>query len=399
MIRIRGLIKATNYVKSQIQEGIQPSEVASLQKYVRDTLQTVEGICQEAQTSPLKLPTRSQRAYLYLKNIDWQNLPQSSPNSKPSTAKSPHTLHLKNVVKQQNNLHQQIQELPPKYTAQQFKSLHQTFLDFVESIEAICQKNQVSPAVLATPSRKAYAWMKFLCDRHYLQRHIETVQTLQTLVQQVSQTQQQDISKIAIALTHSQNLYKYRHLHSGHHQLQLNEGFIGADESILAAVVRGSLQGKNAEDQHKIRYFTTTEECTEILLELDLIAEVKAENPQGCFHDLEGLFERLNQEYFADKMPKPRLTWNQILTHRKLGHYEPSRDRIVMSQTLDQSHVPSMVVEFVLYHELLHKHHGAKWVNGKCRVHTPEFRRDEQRFRHYQQAQAWLKQLPVSIML
>ena len=76
---------------------------------------------------------------------------------------------------------------------------------------------------------------------------------------------------------------------------------------------------------------------------------------------------------------------------RKLGHYEPLRDRIVMSRTLDSSHVPQMVVELVLYHELLHKHHGAKLLNGKRMVHTPEFRRSERQFRHYQEAQQWLE--------
>jgi hypothetical protein len=387
MVRIRGLVKATNYVKSQLQQGIHPSEVDSLQTFVLDSLNTVEAICQEAQTSPLTLPTRSRQAYLYLKNIDWQKLPLTHYKKAISTATFPQTLHLKNVVKQQNNLHQQLQEFPSNYTSTQLHSLRQIFLDFVREIEAVCQQNQVSPAVLATRSRKAYAWMKFLCDENYLQRHIETIQTLQTLVQQISQAQQLNFQDIQITLTHSRNLYKCRHLHSGDLELQLNEGFIVADEPTLAAVVRVGLQGKNPDDQHQINRFTATEAYSEILLELDLIAEVEAENPKGRFYDLEALFNQLNQEYFAGEMSKPRLTWNQTLTHRKLGHYEPSRDRIVISQTLDQPDVPARVVEFVLYHELLHKQHGAKWTNKKRWVHTPEFRRDEQRFRHYQEAQ------------
>jgi hypothetical protein len=49
------------------------------------------------------------------------------------------------------------------------------------------------------------------------------------------------------------------------------------------------------------------------------------------------------------------------------------------------------VVEFVLYHELLHKHHGVKLVNRNYMAHTPEFRRSEQQFYHYQQAMAWIE--------
>lgn len=113
---------------------------------------------------------------------------------------------------------------------------------------------------------------------------------------------------------------------------------------------------------------------------------------------LEELFVRINQEYFAGKMVKPRLTWNKILTHRKLGHYEPLRDRVVMSRTLDDFNVPQIVVELVLYHELLHKHHGVKLVNGKRMVYTPEFRRSERKFQYYQEAQRWLEKSSVLAM-
>jgi hypothetical protein len=69
-----------------------------------------------------------------------------------------------------------------------------------------------------------------------------------------------------------------------------------------------------------------------------------------------------------------------------------------MSRTLDDLNVPEIVVEFVLYHELLHKHHGAKLVNGKRMVHTPEFRRSERKFKFYQEAQRWLENSSVMTM-
>ena len=158
------------------------------------------------------------------------------------------------------------------------------------------------------------------------------------------------------------------------------------------------LLGENPQAKRLVRNFGLTEEYSEIILELDLIADIDAEKPQGQCYDLDQLFERINQEYFAGKMAKPRLTWNQILTHRKLGHYEPLRDRVVMSCTLDNSQVPQYVVELVLYHELLHKYHGVKWVNGKRMVHTSEFRRSERKFAYYQKAEQWLKQSSVLFM-
>ena len=148
--------------------------------------------------------------------------------------------------------------------------------------------------------------------------------------------------------------------------------------------------GKNSQDQQIIRNFGLTEEYSNVILELDLIADFDAEIPQGEYYNLEKIFHKINQEYFAGNMAKPRLTWNKILTNRILGHYEPLRDRIVISRTLDDCQVPPMVVELVLYHELLHKYHGIKLVNGRCLSHTPEFRRSEKKFKFYQEAQTWL---------
>jgi hypothetical protein len=112
---------------------------------------------------------------------------------------------------------------------------------------------------------------------------------------------------------------------------------------------------------------------------------------QGSCYDLDEMFATIDREYFGGKMLKPRLMWSGILSNRKLGHYERTRDRVVLSQMLDARHIPRYVVEFVLYHELLHKHHGIKWVNGRCLAHTPEFRRSEREFRHYQEAEFFLK--------
>ena len=125
--------------------------------------------------------------------------------------------------------------------------------------------------------------------------------------------------------------------------------------------------------------------------QLDLSVEIEADNSQGQFYNLDLLFYKINSQYFHNALSKPRLSWSQSLTRRKFGHYEPSRDRVVISLTLDNSNIPSFVVEFILYHELLHKYCPEKWVNGQIRIHTPEFKQLEQEFEFYQEAQAWLQ--------
>ncbi|WP_052055932.1 SprT-like domain-containing protein [Myxosarcina sp. GI1] len=382
MIRIRGIVKTANRVKSKLQQGVHPDEVDSLKKFVFDSLQTIDKLCEEAKTSSKRLPVRSRRAYDYLKNIDWQNLPvtnQKQEEEEPATSNSS-TLRIKNLIKKQKNLQRRIRELPPNYKVTQLKSIGKALSDYTLQVEGICQQSRVTPAALTAPSRKAYAWMKFLSDENYLDLHLKTVGKIKNLAAQTIKTERLNISEVKVNITNYNGLYKYRKNHQGNIELQLSEGFIQAEDNVLQAIINLILVGKNPQDKQLIRSFGLTEEYRDILLELDLIAEVDAEKDRESYYDLEELFHRLNREYFTGKLAKPRLSWNKILTQRKLGHYEPLRDRVVMSRTLDNPQVPQMVVELVLYHELLHKYHGVKWVNGKRMVHTPEFRRSERKF-------------------
>lgn len=398
MIRINGIVKTANRVRSTIEQGIAPQELNSLQKFVFDALQTIEKICREANTSPNSLPSRSRQAYFYLKSIDWHNLPLGNNVPKKEISQPPSSLRMKNVVKQQKNIQQLIGQLKPSYTATQLESIHQALANCTKEVDRLCQQKNVSPGALATPSRKAYAWMKFLLDLDNLKLHIETTQKIQNIVHRTIKTQQSDISVIQVNITNYNGFYKYKNNCPGEIELHLSEGFIQAKDPILQAVINLIVQGKNSHDKQLIQQFGSSEEYKDIILELDLIADLEAETPQGNYYDLDILFHKIDREYFAGKMVKPRLTWNKTLTHRKLGHYEPLRDRVVMSRSLDSSHVPQMVVELVLYHELLHKYHGVKWLNGKRMAHTPEFRRSERKFLHYQEAQKWLEKSLITQM-
>jgi hypothetical protein len=298
-------------------------------------------------------------------------------------------LKLKNVVKQQSHINQQLFQaasngiiIPDSVTSQLLRNTDQ--------IEAICTKHQFTPADLATPSRSAYTWMKFLTNRQNLQLHFDTLCRSISFGQEIIQTHKQSISQIFIEFTHSSSLYKYRSTNN-FTTLSISESFIHSSDEVLRAVLQNTLLERTTTANHLIQKFGLSEECSGILLELDLIAQIASETSQGNTYNLNELFHNINQQYFAGEMPQPRLTWRSILSHRKLGHYERTRDQIVISQALDHKNIPQYLVEFILYHELLHKHHGIRWMNGKCMIHTPEFKRSERNFRQFEEVEALLK--------
>ena len=78
---------------------------------------------------------------------------------------------------------------------------------------------------------------------------------------------------------------------------------------------------------------------------------------QGNFYDLNEIFDDLNETYFKNSLPKPVLTWSSRKTFRILGHHDSAHETVVVSQSLDDKKVPKYVVEFVVFHEMLHIFH------------------------------------------
>jgi predicted metal-dependent hydrolase len=112
---------------------------------------------------------------------------------------------------------------------------------------------------------------------------------------------------------------------------------------------------------------------------------------KGKIYDLRAIFEDLNFRYFHGLMAQPQLGWSLRPSRTTLGHYDPSHHAIVLSVLLDSEKAPELVVEFVMFHEMLHlrfptEHRGAR----RC-VHTKEFKMAEKQFELYDKATAELK--------
>jgi hypothetical protein len=112
---------------------------------------------------------------------------------------------------------------------------------------------------------------------------------------------------------------------------------------------------------------------------------------RGSVYDLDTIFDEVNARYFATAVAKPALTWSARKTYRILGHHDAAHDHVAISRSLDQPDVPRYVVEYVLFHEMLHIVHPTRHVNGRRYNHTAAFRRDERKFAQYEQAERWIE--------
>ncbi len=111
---------------------------------------------------------------------------------------------------------------------------------------------------------------------------------------------------------------------------------------------------------------------------------------QGKTYDLEEMFTDLNRLYFQNSISKPTLSWSARKTFRILGHHDAAHETIIVSRSLDEKSVPQYVVEFVVFHEMLHIYYPTEHRDGRRYNHTPQFRRHEKQFQHYEQAEKWI---------
>jgi hypothetical protein len=112
--------------------------------------------------------------------------------------------------------------------------------------------------------------------------------------------------------------------------------------------------------------------------------------PEGKFHHLREIFDRVNADYFEAGLAAPEIGWSAREWHRQLGVFDPGRGHIVINRRLDRETVPRMVVAYVVFHEMLHLRQATGPSRCGLGAHSPEFRREEKRFREYQQARLFL---------
>lgn len=235
--------------------------------------------------------------------------------SQTSTSQVQKTIRLQNVRTQQQTILQEIARLAQDSVldSHQSQKVLKVLSQTVTRIEQLCTQQQLVPANLPGPSRQSYAWMKFLLNEHHLLLHVQATRQVQQLaVSELLSSATAPFRKSVYVSSENLNvefinmagLYKYKS-NSNCTLLQIHEGFIAASDPVFAAIVQTTVLGKSSVTSRVIRSFSLSEEFSEVLVEMELMVESIAESPLGQAYDLNAIFETVNRDYFASRMPKP----------------------------------------------------------------------------------------------
>ncbi|MEW6236298.1 MAG: hypothetical protein AB1656_13005 [Candidatus Omnitrophota bacterium] len=112
--------------------------------------------------------------------------------------------------------------------------------------------------------------------------------------------------------------------------------------------------------------------------------------PEGKHFNLNRVFDRINRLYFEKKLEKPVLSWSPGRSRQQLGYHDAHLNLIVISRWLDRKSVPPYLVDYIMYHELLHIVLPPMRRSMKRIVHSQEFKKREGEFQYYEDAIRWL---------
>jgi hypothetical protein len=92
------------------------------------------------------------------------------------------------------------------------------------------------------------------------------------------------------------------------------------------------------------------------------------------------VFDKVNEAYFLGLVEQPNLIFGQE-SFNKLGSYQYGNDTITISSIFRGLRPEEeRLLEYVMYHEMLHKVHKFRTVNGRSKHHTTKFRHAERQF-------------------
>jgi len=193
-------------------------------------------------------------------------------------------------------------------------------------------------------------------------------------------------------------LYSFKITRNGTAQVKFHQAFRQASETVLHQAMQLMLARRKSE-----RKFVNREAYDEFVRALPLsdFALPGARKPRrvastgpGKHRSLDDSFERVNATYFSGRLEKPELCWSPVRARRVLGSYQERYDRLIISKVFDTPQVPEFVLDYLMFHELLHKFLGIGRRNdGKRCMHGAEFRSIEKQFKRFDEATAFLKKL------
>jgi hypothetical protein len=386
---ITGLVAATNHVRSELAGPLDERRLENLREYVRSMRHQARAILEQHGAKLSDLPPPSRRALEFLNSLDLAKLTATPTpaalQAQPADGDPFDSLVLPGLKGLIDGF---VAAIARATSDAERDKLRRTIAERAERLRTMLERRGLQPKHLTPTSRQGYRWLQFFSKPDHFAAYCRALGTARAAMHSIAATGRSAPPAIQVEFRPIAAIYRAKPIHAGV-RLVLSVGMITFNRELFTDLARMIFQGGRRR---------TVMEATETPAYRAVQAHFEdthacVERTAGVHHDLAESFARVCREHFQGQLPRPKLTWNQTLTHRKFGHYDFLTDTVMVSRSLDRADVPAYVLDFVMYHELLHKKLGIRWQNGRRGAHTPEFRAAERQFPQYAEAEAYLNRL------
>ena len=392
-VRISGLVSLANSVRQDMARPLTAAQIEQLRNHVRHALETVNSILGKCHATPADLPQPSQQAYQFLAGLDFSGLRPSEVAAAQHPAAPPvgsGTLIRMTGLRR----YLDITLTPLSAGSLPADTIFDGIVKLSREVEEGLARQCLTAERLTAETRAIRGWLAFFADRANFDAYVVAIGRAASAFELARKAAKWNKTPPPVVLHFrpTRTLFSFKRGFSAT-TIWLPTPMICFDAALFAELA--GLAFRLTRGRQAVVEAMAADAYQDIQAELEALGGV-IEQTAGAIHDLAAAFERVNGAYFESAMAKPRLTWSRSLTRRKFGHYDPIRDTVMVSSTLDQPGVPEFVVDYIMFHELLHKKLGISWQNGQARVHTADFKAEDRRFAQYEQAEAILKRLAGS---
>lgn len=383
-MRISGLVKAADRVREDLRRGIPPEARDEFRDRVRTLVSQVEMLCDEHAASVDDLPGPSRKAYAFLRELDLNDLPEPS---EETPAPAP-TARISGVVGAAERIARQLWR-ERKRLAEDSRArdgIRETAASHAAAIEEIAKDQDSSASALPARARRHYALLRWFAWGSSVEVWLEAMNRAGEHLVPPEGTE------LTLTMLPMSSAWRWRK-RGRRIDLKVSTAFLAAREEEWRRFSRVLAGGADADAAKRaVRTFVASDRAVAAVQEIERLA-TPADATAGRAHDLATSFSRVNLRLFGGRLGAPNLLWSERITGRVFGRYRKDRDEVVISRSLDDPDVPPEIVDFVVYHELLHRDMGTEERNGRREVHSPEFRRREALFPGAADADAFLERL------